>query len=60
MIRTGDKAAISIDEPTIGRQINEGDILISVMTSHNLNLIKEIWDKLQDDEKSLLAKWKVI
>ncbi len=60
MIRTGDKAAISMDEPTIGRQINEGDMLISVITSHNLKVIKEVLDKLQDDEKSLLMKWSMM
>lgn len=56
-IKTGDKAAISMDEPTVGRQVNEGDVLISVITSHNARVLLEVWDKLQDDEKTLLKKW---
>ncbi len=59
-IKTGDKAAISMDEPTVGRQINEGDILISVITPHNLRLLMEVWDKLQDDEKMLLSNWGMV
>lgn len=59
-IKTGDKAAISMDEPTVGRQINEGDILISVITPHNLRLLMEVWDKLQDDEKKLLKSWGMV
>lgn len=59
-IKTGEKAAISMDEPTVGRQINEGDILVSVITPHNLRLLIEVWDKLQDDEKMLLKKWGMI
>ncbi|MEM5792337.1 MAG: translation initiation factor IF-2 [Candidatus Aenigmatarchaeota archaeon] len=59
-IKTGDKAAISMDEPTVGRQIEEGDILISVITPHNLKILTEVWDKLQDDEKQLLRDWGMV
>jgi len=59
-IKTGDKAAISMDEPTVGRQINEGDILITVITPHNLRVLMEVWDKLQDDEKKLLKEWGMV
>jgi translation initiation factor 5B len=59
-IKTGDKAAISMDEPTVGRQINEGDILISVITPHNLRILIEVWDKLQEDEKQLLREWGMV
>jgi translation initiation factor 5B len=59
-IKTGDKAAISMDEPTVGRQINEGDILISVITPHNLRILTEVWDKLQEDEKQLLREWGMV
>ncbi len=58
--RTGDKVAVSMNEPTIGRQINEGDILISVITIRNAELLRAVWDKLQDDEKSLLREWKLV
>jgi len=59
-IKTGEKAAISMDEPTVGRQINEGDILISVITPHNLRVLIEVWDKLQEDEKQLLREWGMV
>ncbi|MCS7134926.1 MAG: translation initiation factor IF-2 [Candidatus Aenigmarchaeota archaeon] len=59
-IKTGEKAAISLDEPTIGRQINEGDILISVITPHNLKILTEVMEKLQEDEKQLLREWGMI
>jgi len=58
--KTGDKVAVSMDEPTIGRQIIEGDILLSVITTSNLNVLKEIWDRLQDDEKKLLKEWGMV
>jgi translation initiation factor 5B len=58
--KTGDKVAVSMEEPTIGRQIKEGDILRSVITSGNLKGLKEVWDRLQDDEKQLLKEWKLV
>jgi translation initiation factor 5B len=58
--KTGDKVAVSMEEPTIGRQINEEDILVSVITPTNLRSLKEIWDRLQDDEKQLLKEWKLV
>jgi translation initiation factor 5B len=58
--KTGDKVAVSMEEPTVGRQINEGDILISVITPTSLKSLKEIWNRLQDDEKQLLKEWKLV
>jgi len=58
--KTGDKVAVSMEEPTIGRQINEGDVLVSVITRGNIQGLKQVWDKLQDDEKLLLKKWGLI
>jgi len=58
--KTGDKVAVSIDEPTVGRQIKEGDVLISVITTHSLSELKKVLDKLQDDEKMLLKEWELI
>ena len=60
MARTGDKVAVSMDEPTVGRQINEGDVLISIITSRNVDLLREVLDRLQDDEKALLREWKLV
>jgi len=58
--RTGERVAVSMDEPTIGRQIKEGDILISVITPHSLEVLKEVLHRLQDDEKELLREWKLL
>jgi len=58
--KTGDKIAVSMEEPTVGRQVKEGDILVSVITPASLNALKEIWDRLQDDERLLLKEWKMV
>jgi len=58
--KTGDKVAVSMEEPTIGRQIMEGDVLITVITSANLKSLKEIKNRLHDDEISLLKEWKLV
>jgi translation initiation factor 5B len=58
--KTGDKVAVSMEEPTIGRQINEGDVLISVITRTNFKSLKEIWNRLHDDEKELLREWELV
>jgi len=57
--KTGDKVALSMNEPTVGRQINEGEVLISVITRTNVKRLKEIWNRLQDDEKQLLREWEL-
>lgn len=58
--KTGEKVAVSMGEPTMGRQINEGDILVSVISPGNIQGLKEVWDKLHEDEKSLLKEWGLI
>jgi len=58
--KTGDKVAVSMEEPTIGRQINEGDVLMSVVTKSNVEGLKEIWNRLHEDEKQLLKEWKLV
>lgn len=58
--KTGDKIAVSIEGPTVGRQIKEGDILISVITNYTLNELKKIQDKLHNDEKMLLKEWELM
>jgi len=58
--KTGDKIAVSMEEPTVGRQVKEGDILVSVITPASLNVLKEIWGRLQDDERLLLKEWKMV
>jgi len=55
--KTGDKVAVSMEEPTIGRQINEGDMLQTVISPASLAGLKDVWNKLHDDEKQLLKEW---
>jgi translation initiation factor 5B len=38
----GEKVAISIEGPTVGRQIEEGDELTSIITSDDLKVLKEL------------------
>jgi translation initiation factor 5B len=54
--KPGDRVAISMDEPTMGRQIKEGDILISVLTPEDLEILKELWDRISDSEKELIKE----
>ena len=58
--KTGDKVAISIPDATVGRQIKEGDVLTSVIGKNEIETLKEVWEKLQDDEKELLKEWKLV
>jgi translation initiation factor 5B len=58
--RTGDKVAISLPDVTVGRQVKEGDILTSVIGREDIKILKEVWNKLQDDEKKLLEEWKLV
>lgn len=53
--RKGEKVAVSMEEPTIGRQINEGDTLISVISEEDLKILREVWDRLSEDERELLS-----
>jgi translation initiation factor 5B len=54
--RKGDRVAVSMEEPVIGRHIQEGDILISVLSESDIKILKEVYDKLSDDEKELLSE----
>jgi translation initiation factor 5B len=39
---TGDKVAVSIEGPTVGRQIEEGDELTTIINEDTLNVLKEL------------------
>jgi translation initiation factor 5B len=49
-----DKVAINMEEPIAGRHIFEKDVLVSNLTKDDRALLKEIYEKLNDDEKMLL------
>lgn len=52
--KKGDKIAVSMEEPIVGRTIHEGDTLISALSGDNIKILKEIWDNLTEDERELL------
>lgn len=51
---TKDKVAISIDDPIVGRHIFENDVLVSHLTAGDKARLKEVYEKLSEDEKELL------
>ncbi len=53
--KTGDKVAISMNEPVAGRTINESDVLVAALTANDKKTLQEVYDKLTDDEKILLG-----
>jgi len=52
--KKGDKIAISMEEPVVGRTIFENDVLTSDLTTNDKHLLKEIYEKLSEDEKELI------
>jgi len=38
----GDKVAVSIDGPTVGRHINEDDLLTTVITKNDIKVLEEL------------------
>ncbi len=54
--KVGDRIAVSMEDPTIGRQIKEGDVLTVVVNEDDRKLLKELWDKLSESEKELLEE----
>jgi translation initiation factor 5B len=54
--KAGEKVAVSMEEPVIGRHIKEGDVLTAVLTEEDKKILKEIFDKLTESEKELLKE----
>ncbi len=52
--KTGDRVAVSMEEPTVGRTIQEGDILTGIVSDDDKKLLRELWDRLSESEKNLL------
>jgi translation initiation factor 5B len=40
--KKGDRVAVSIDGPTVGRQIKEGDELVTAINNNDLNILEEL------------------
>ncbi len=51
---TGDQAAVAMNHVTVGRQINEGDILYSFISEKDFRQFKDFKHLLSDKEKELL------
>jgi translation initiation factor 5B len=52
----GKQVAISLDHITIGRQMNEGDILYSAIPEEDFKKFKELKDLLKPEQKELLKE----
>ena len=52
----GERVAISIEEAIVGRNVFENDILVSDLSKEDVERLKEVFDYLREDEKSLLVE----
>ncbi len=50
----GDKVAVSMDEPTVGRHVFEGDKLVSVIGDEDMKVLKKFYSQLSSGEQELL------
>ncbi|MEF8777178.1 MAG: translation initiation factor IF-2, partial [Haloarculaceae archaeon] len=56
--RTGDRVAVSIEGPTVGRQIEEGDVLwTEIPEKHAKVLEQELLEDLSADEREVLSMY---
>ena len=56
--KRGDKVAVSIDGPTIGRQVEESDVLYTMQSKDNIKKLEELQALLTKDEMDVLAEIK--
>jgi translation initiation factor 5B len=54
--KVGEKVAVSMEEPTVGRQIEEGDVLIAVLNEEDRKILSEVFDKLSESEREMLKR----
>ncbi|HKZ45211.1 MAG TPA: translation initiation factor IF-2, partial [archaeon] len=54
--KKGDMVAVSMEGPTMGRTMQEGDILVSHLTDDDVRILEKFNDRLSEDEKSLLLE----
>lgn len=57
--KRGDKVAVSMENATVGRHINEGDVLRAVIPKRDFPILKDIFNKLTEDEKELIRESKL-
>ena len=57
-LRAGERAAVSIDGPTVGRQINEGDELWTELPEKHAKILEqELRDEIPSDEIEVLSQY---
>ncbi|MFH1445229.1 MAG: translation initiation factor IF-2 [Nanoarchaeota archaeon] len=56
MIKTGDKAAVSMDDVTIGKQVLEGDILDNFIMDYHRKELGKVKARLTKEERELLEE----
>lgn len=54
--KTGERVAVSIDGPAIGRQIVEGDVLYTDIATEQFKKLKALSEFLSDSEKAVLQE----
>jgi translation initiation factor 5B len=54
-VKVGDKVAVSMQEPTVGRQVQEGDTLTAVIPEEHLKILKELIAYLSPDEIEMIS-----
>lgn len=59
-VERGKRCAVAIDGPTVGRQINENDVLYVVLPEQDFFKLKELEKLLNEDEKATLAEIQAI
>lgn len=55
---TGDRVAVSISDVTVGRQVEEGDVLYSALSEDSIRKLEELEEFLSNDEKEVLEEAK--
>jgi len=58
--KVGDKVAISMEGPMMGRTVQEGDVLLSVLRENDIKILREFFDKLTESEKELLKELEIV
>jgi len=56
--KSGDRVAVSMEEPIMGRTIQEGEVLVSVLSEDDIRVLEELHDKLSESERELLKEFR--
>jgi len=55
LVKVGEKVAVSMEEPTVGRQVQEGDTLTAVIPEEGMKILKELIAYLSPDEIEMIS-----